>query len=164
MRLQLVSFAFLAVAGISACSSPETAEADSPETESSCEDGKLTVSDAWIRASRTGRPTTAAYLTLCNGSGEDQLLSVDFPGAGAVELHKTLIREDGAATMAPVMNGVALPAGKSVELAPGGAHIMLIGVTRDIPEGGEVVMTLNFAHSPPMDVPFEVRGMGHEGH
>lgn len=142
-----------------ACSEP---------AETACAGDGVQTSDAWLRATRAGQKTSAAYVRLCNGAEVgDRLVAASFEGAQAAELHATTLSADGVASMAPVEGGLALPPGETVVLKPGSTHIMLIGVTESLAEGGVQMLTLQFENAGAITVPFEVRASeegGHSGH
>ena len=95
---------------------------------------------------------SAAYLTLCNQSGEERaLVAVTSSAANAVELHETTRDRDGVASMAPV-DKILVSAGAAAELKPGGAHIMLMDLTGPIAPGDEVELTLQFETGSPMTI------------
>lgn len=134
-----------------------------------CGGDGITASNAWLRAATEGAPMSAAYVELCNGADTaDRLVAVRFDGANAVELHMTMMSEDGVASMTPAADGVSLLPQETTTLAPGGAHIMLIGLTEPIEEGEEAAITLEFENAEPMTILFEARSRmdasGHEGH
>ena len=131
-----------------------------------CTGDGITASDAWMRSARAGQPTSAAYLTLCNGGeADDRLIAARFEGAGATELHMTMMNDENMASMSPT-EGIALAAGASVALEPGGAHIMLIGLADAIEAGDAPTLTLEFENAPPATIVFEVREemSGEHGH
>lgn len=110
--------------------------------------------------SHGGHPTTAAtsaiYMTLVNGGDRPQkLVAVRTPVAKAVELHETRI-EGQVARMRPV-EGVEIPPHGRVQLAPGGLHVMLIGLTRDLKPGDHFPATLRFEDGSEVAVEVEVR-------
>lgn len=153
-----------ALAAIAACGKTETSEAAA-----GCGADGIVASNAWARAAGDGQAMSAAYVELCNGAaGADRLVAVRFDGATAVELHQTTMSDDGVASMTPASVGIELPAGETTALAPGGAHIMLIGVNGELAEGGEATLTLEFESAPPLTVAFDVRARtdttGHGGH
>lgn len=151
----------LSLALLSACG--DGAEETPASQTTACSGGGVWASDAWIRPSRAGQPTSAAYLTLCNGEEtDDTLTSVAFDGAGAVELHVTKMSDDNMASMTP-SQGIPLIAGENAVLAPGGAHIMLIGVNEALTPGDRRTLTLSFENAPDLVVEFEVREQDHEG-
>lgn len=99
--------------------------------------------------------TGAGYFTVSNtGDTDDMLLEVraDFP---MVMLHKSE-EKDGIASMSHV-DQIAIPAGETVELAPGGFHVMFMGLNGDPFEAGEKIKaTLVFEHAGEVDVEFSV--------
>lgn len=99
---------------------------------------------------------SAAYMTIANsGSSADKLVSAASTVAGAIELHTTVV-QDNVAKMQQV-EGIDVPAGGEVQLKPGGYHIMLINVTRDLKAGDTFTLTLTFAQAGKVDVTVQVR-------
>ncbi|WP_162178278.1 copper chaperone PCu(A)C [Parvularcula oceani] len=101
----------------------------------------LVISNGYVRPAAPGAMATAGYATLTSEAG-DALVSVRAPGFRAVELH-TVIEEDGVSRMRP-LDRLALPAGEAVSLAPGGAHLMMMGPEAPLEEGGAVEVTFTF--------------------
>lgn len=99
------------------------------------------VQGAYVRAVPPGQPNSALFLDLTNQGDTDQVL-VDAKSTASkvVELH-THREEDGMMKMRRV-DKIALPAGETVRLQPGGLHIMLIGLERQLAAGDEVEITL----------------------
>ncbi len=146
---------------LSACSGEPAEEAESQSAACASED--VSVSDAWMREARVGQPTSAAYLTLCNGSSiDDALVGVTFAGADAAELHITNMGSDGMASMAP-SHTIPVAAGATATLEPGGAHVMLIGMQEAFAPGDKPTITLKFENAPPATIELEVRDEAHEG-
>jgi copper(I)-binding protein len=104
----------------------------------------VSVSDGWVRPMRSGPgSTTAGYLVIRNrGSLDDQLLSAHTDVAQSVEVHRTVVQGD-VVRMRPVEH-LAIPAGDSVKLEPGGLHLMLRDLRRTLAEGERVTLTLRF--------------------
>ena len=101
--------------------------------------------------------TGVVYLTLINeGREADRLIRVRSDVAEAVELHQTKI-EGGVMKMQPVVGGVEVPAGERMAFKPGGYHIMLIGLKRDLKVGDRFAVTLEFEKSGVVTVESEVR-------
>lgn len=116
----------------------------------------ITVSDAWARPSPMMERAGAAYMVLQNnGAAEDKLLSVESDVARTIELHETK-ESGGMMEMSPVPN-IPVPANGRTELKPGGLHVMLIGLTRQLKAGEKVQLTLNFEKAGKMPVTAEVR-------
>lgn len=123
------------------------------------------VTEAWARPTIGKGRTTAAYMTLTNTSGmADVLKAVKSPSAKRVELHETKMTEDGVMQMRPLEDGLPLDAGGSVTLAPGGAHVMVMGLDGALAEGGELPLTLEFAKAGAVDIVVPVRKGGAGGH
>jgi copper(I)-binding protein len=95
----------------------------------------VTASDAWVRGTVPAQTVTGAFLTL-RSSDAAKVIAVRSPVAASAEIHSTSM-EGGVMHMRP-MNDLALPAGKSVELKPGGQHIMLMGLRRPLAAGDKV--------------------------
>jgi copper(I)-binding protein len=116
----------------------------------------LAVSAAWSRPAVQGG-NGAGYLTVTNtGAAADRLLSASSPAAGRVEIHQSMVM-NGVAMMHAADRGVAVPAGGKAVLAPGGYHLMLIGLKAASPAGGSVPVTLTFERAGKMNVNLAVR-------
>lgn len=126
---------------------------------------ELRLSDAWVRATVPGQTSTAAYLTIANeGGAADTLVAVTLPVPSVASLHQTT-SSDGIARMRPLADGLEMPAGETVTLAPGGAHIMIEKLAEPLAAGETLRLTLRFARSGEraLDVPIRV-GAPDAGH
>ena len=104
----------------------------------------------------TGTSTSAAYMTIANGgSTPDRLIGAASDVAAAIELHTTEVK-DNVARMQQVQ-GIDIPANGEVQLKPGGFHIMLINVRRDLKPGDTITLTLTFAQAGKVEVAVQVR-------
>lgn len=109
--------------------------------------GDLRISHAWSRPTPPGAPTAAGYLTIQDKGGvADRLTGGSSPDAAAVEVHQ-MSMTGGIMRMRPVEGGLAVPAGGTVTLAPGGYHLMLIGPKRPFKIGDRIPVTLAFARA-----------------
>ena len=89
-------------------------------------------SEMQLRATVAGMPSSAAYLKITNnGVSDDRLISAKAAIAQRVEIH-SMEMDNGVMRMRAVDGGLAIAAGESVTLAPGGLHIMLMGLTTDL--------------------------------
>jgi len=105
--------------------------------------GGVEVRRPWTRPAPAGR-NGAGYLTLVNvGSKPVKLVGVESPAARSVTLHQTS-QVNGVSSMRPVTDGLTLAPGAKVDFAPGGYHVMLIGLTQAQALGGKVPLTLVF--------------------
>lgn len=101
--------------------------------------------------------TSAAYMTLVNRADEpDMLISAATDAVEVVELHNNEIDENGVMRMRPV-ESIEIPAKGEVALAPGGYHVMLIGLKQDLVEGATVNLTLTFENAGEREVVAEIR-------
>ncbi len=123
--------------------------------------GGLTISNPWARASTGGSRPGAAYLTIANTGGADSLTGATSPAAGRVELHR-IIHDGGRARMGRI-GKIQLPKGKSVALEPGGRHIMLMGLKRQLKEGETFPLSLYFVRAGKVDVTVRIMGPGAMG-
>jgi len=99
----------------------------------------VTVKDAWVRAPAPGQKIAGAYMELVSRT-DLVLTAVASPAAASAELHSMSVQE-GVMRMRPVAR-IELPPGKAVKLAPGGLHVMLIGVKQPLKAGDKVPLTL----------------------
>ena len=129
--------------------------------------GGVEVSGAWSRASPMVADAGAVYMDLEAGETTAVVAaSVSDEVATEVELHETAAMDDGdmddgdmddmAMTMRPVER-IELPAGETVSLAPGGLHIMLLGLVEPLEVGDEFDVTLSLEDGDELVVAVEVR-------
>jgi len=102
---------------------------------------QIAVEDAWIRATPPGAKTAAGYLVI-RADAADRLVSVSSPAAERVTTHIT-VHEGDVARMREV-KGYDVPAGGTLELKPGGAHLMFVNIKASFKEGDKVPLTLRF--------------------
>lgn len=125
--------------------------------------GTLQIDHPWSRATPGGASVAAGYLVVKNtGTAPDRLISASVPFAGRVEIHEMGMK-DGVMIMRPVPGGLTIPAGGSVELKPGGYHIMFLDLKSPLKEGTSVDGTLTFEKAGTVPVQFQVEGLGASG-
>jgi periplasmic copper chaperone A len=117
----------------------------------------IRVEHAWSRAMPAGA-TGVVYLTVINKGAPDTLTGVASPVAASAGLHET-IDDHGVMKMRPVASLPVRP-GKPVTLAPGGYHIMLMGLKQALVAGTSFPLTLTFAKAGMVSVTATVQGMG----
>lgn len=105
----------------------------------------ITVTDGWVRATVQGQNATGAFMKLTAKDGS-KLVSVASAAAGVVEIHEMKMDKD-VMKMAVMPNGLDLPAGKTVELKPGGYHVMLMDLKSPLAADSSVPVTLIFQDS-----------------
>ncbi|MFJ6024792.1 copper chaperone PCu(A)C [Brevundimonas sp. NPDC092305] len=126
---------------------------------------RVDVADAICRPAAPGRDVTGCYVTL-TASRNDRLVSAASPSARALQIHE-MKSADGMMQMSELPDGLPLPAGEAVHLAPGGNHIMLLGATGSLATGGTIPVTLTFEHAPAQQVTFRIAQPAtaeHSGH
>lgn len=131
--------------------------------------GPLRIVHPWARFTPPGAPNGAAYLTIENAGAEaDRLVGVATLRAERAELHETR-REGELMTMRP-LDAVTIEPGQTVSFAPGGMHIMMLGLDAPLTEGERFPMTLRFERAGELAVEVVVERAGpapgddHSGH
>ena len=119
--------------------------------------GAITLEAPWTRAAGQGGQG-AGFVTIRNAGAADRLLSASTPAAGRTELH-TMLRDGDIMRMRQV-DAIAVPANGAVTLAPGGLHIMLIGLTRPLAVGESVPLTLVFERAGTVTLNLAVQPAG----
>ena len=105
--------------------------------------GGITVQRPWTRPAAAGM-NGVGYFTVTNtGPKPIKLVSIESPAARSITLHQSLM-QNGVSSMRAVTGGVAIAPGAKVGFAPGGYHLMLLGLTNAQTLGGKVPVTLVF--------------------
>ena len=100
---------------------------------------QVTVKDPWVRATVPEQKATGAFMQLRAPAGA-RLLEARSSVAGVVELHEMSM--EGTTMRMRAVPGIDLPAGKTVELKPGGYHVMLMDLKQPLKDGQTVAITL----------------------
>jgi hypothetical protein len=125
--------------------------------------GDLVIAQAWSRATPKGAKTGGGYLTIENkGSAPDRLIGGSADVAGKVEIHEMAMSE-GVMKMRPLEKGLVIEPGKTVKLAPGGYHVMLMELKSPLKQGDKLPVTLEFEKAGKVTVSFDVEGVGAQG-
>lgn len=156
---------------ISACAAP--AGTSNP--------GSLQITDMWARTVKTGgmtenstdtmgktpgamgsgtgaamaKQTGAVYMNIANTGAADKLIRAETDAAETVELH-TVVEANGMMQMRPV-SAIDVPANGSVQLKPGGFHVMLIGVNQELNPGDKITVKLVFEKAGEREIQAEIR-------
>ena len=101
----------------------------------------IDVKDAWVRSTVPGQMGTGAFMKITAKAGT-QLVGVSSPVAGVAEVHEMKMENDVMKMRA--LPSLDLPAGKAVELKPGGYHVMLMDLKQPLLKDTKVPMTLVF--------------------
>lgn len=125
-------------------------------------DSALSAKDAWTRTTAAGVKNGAAYLTLKNATGQDDVLvGASSPIARKVEIHESKLNELGVYTMNQIKE-LPIKDGEAVTFAPGGLHLMLVGLKEPLNVGNEMVVKLEFAKSQPINVRVAIESANHQ--
>lgn len=118
---------------------------------------ELVLKDAWARPTLSvHNKNGVAYITLQNNTEkEDALIGVTTPLAQKAEVHEMF--EDGSTLRMRHIKALAVPAGKAVELKPGGYHIMLLGINQKLKVGEAFPMRLSFKNAGYKNVTVQVK-------
>ena len=100
---------------------------------------QVSVKDAWVRGTVAQQKATGAFMQL-TASEDAKLVQADSPVAGVVEIHEMTM--DGGVMRMRAITALDLPANRSVELKPGGYHVMLMDLKKPLAEGESVALTL----------------------
>ena len=123
---------------------------------------QVVVEKPWVRATVPQQKATGAFFSL-RAAEDSRLVSVSSPAAGLVQIHEMAMQGD-VMKMRELDAGLPLPAGKTVELSPGGFHVMMMDLKAPIKAGDIVPLTLVFEGKDKkrqtVEVKAEVRALG----
>lgn len=134
--------------------------------------GSINISSPFTRATLPNAPVGGGFMSIENtGAEADMLVSVSAAPdlAGAAQIH-TMAMDGDVMKMRQLVDGLEIPSGETVVLAPGGNHIMFMGLKKPFVEGQSVKVTLTFAKAGSVEVELPVLGAAadavpsHEGH
>jgi len=158
---------------LAACGSDsdESSSTEAAEVTTAPESAEVTITEAWVREPATGQTRSAAYGEITNGgSTEITLVGASAPIEGTVEIHETIMGDDGAMSMQERTEGFAIAPGDTFVLQPGGPHVMFMEI--DPSEiTGTIPVTFIFdsgleitadAEVQTLDEPMEEMNMGDE--
>jgi copper(I)-binding protein len=153
LRRTIIVVVVLGLGVVAACTSQPAAS------------GGMSVTGAWARNSPAVATAGAVYMTIANSGSEDDALtgaSVDQSIAASVEVHETVAAGSGMGTDEPMMEmrpveSIAVPAGQTVALEPGGYHIMLLDLAAPLQIGEQIDLTLVFERAGQINVTAEIR-------
>jgi copper(I)-binding protein len=149
-RFTLVAAAFLAFIGTAV-------------TQASADDvkvGALQISAPWARATPKGAAVGGGYLKITNtGTAPDRLVGGTTSISGRLEVHE-MSMSGNTMKMRQLTNGLEIKPGATVELKPGGVHIMFVGLKQQLQQGQHFKATLQFEKAGNVDVDFSIAGIG----
>ena len=113
------------------------------------------VKDAWVRTTVPGQKATGAFMKV-TAKEPSKLVGASSPVAGVTEVHEMKMEGD-VMKMRAVAGGLDLPAGKTVELKPGGYHVMLMDLKAPLAKDSTVPLTLVFKDAKGVESKVELK-------
>lgn len=143
----LTAVAALALTGCAGAAAPAPVSLQSAQFSST---------DVWVKAAESGM--TAGFGELTNTGDTDlTVVSATDSATASMELHETVANESGQMVMREIEGGFVIPAHGSIELAPGGNHLMFMNVTTALRAGDETTITLTFADDSTAEITAPVK-------
>ena len=122
--------------------------------------GALEISSAYAKAMLPGQPVGGGYLTIRNtGKVDDRLVQASSPNARTVDIHE-MSMQGQVMKMRKLEEGLAIPAGQTVMLAPGGFHLMFMAPSAPFRLGDQIPVTLTFETAGKIDIVIPVQAAG----
>ncbi len=115
----------------------------------------VVVTNAWARATVQGQMASGAFMSLTSAGGA-RLKSVSSPVAGVAQVHEMRMEGD-VMKMQALDKGLELPAGKTVELKPGGYHVMLMDLKLPLKKDSSIPLTLVFVDAKGVESKTEIK-------
>ena len=157
MQIKKLTFAAIACAAALASFLGTPARAEEVKA------GDLVITQAWARATPKGAKIGGGYLTIENkGTAPDRLIGGSADIAGSVQVHE-MSMDGGVMKMHPLDKGLAIEPGKTVKLAPGGYHLMMMDLKSPLKKGDKLPITLEFEKAGKVQVSLDVEGVGAQG-
>lgn len=124
--------------------------------------GGITISSAYTRATVPGQAAGGGFMKITSNGAADQLISASAPVSNDVQLH-TMKMEGNVMQMREVKQ-IDVPANGTVELKPGGLHLMFMNIKAPLKAGEMVPVKLKFAKAGEVEVKMPVNAPGGHGH
>lgn len=122
--------------------------------------GSLKIHHPWTRATPKGADVAGGFMSIENtGKDDDRLIAITVTGVKHADIHE-MAMANGMMTMRPLADGLAIPAGKTIVLKPGGFHVMMMGLNAPLNEGDYVKASLTFEKAGQVDIEFVVEAQG----
>lgn len=124
--------------------------------------GQLKIENPYTRSTIPGQKVAGGFMKIENQGAADQLISASSPIAGEMQLHTMSM--DGNIMKMREVKTIDVPANGSVDLKPGGLHLMFIDITGPLKAGESVLVKLRFQKAGEVDVKMPVRDISSGGH
>src|ERR1700738_326248 len=140
--MQIERLAFISITCAIACATVLVYFLAAPALAEEVKAGDLVITQAWSRATPGGAKVAGGYLTIENKvSTPDRLIGGSADVADKIQVHE-MATNNGVMTMRPLDKGLVIEPGKTVKLAPGGVHLMLLDLKSQLKKGDKVPITL----------------------
>lgn len=122
--------------------------------------GDLVITHPWSPETPPGAKVAGGYMRIANkGNSADTLIAVETAVSGAVEVHEMKM-DNGIMRMRALEAGLEIKPDETVELKPGGFHVMFINMNRAVPLGERFAATLVFRNAGRIPVDFKIEPRG----
>jgi copper(I)-binding protein len=122
--------------------------------------GAIVISNPWARATPSGATAGAGYFTVTNsGTTPDRLVAATSEAASNADIHE-MTMANGVMQMRPLQGGLELKPGETVQLKPGGQHVMMTGLKQPLKQGDHIKGTLTFEKAGKVDIEYDVKAIG----
>jgi copper(I)-binding protein len=122
--------------------------------------GPLQIAHPWTRATPKGAPVAGGYMKITNtGTAPDRLIQGSSEVSDRFEVHE-MSMEGGVMKMRPIAGGLEIKPGQTVELKPGGLHVMFVGLKSQLQPDQQIKGTLVFEKAGKVDVEYKVEALG----
>lgn len=137
-----------------------TAFATAPASAQDVTVGAIKIVAPWSRATPKGASVGGGYFKITNtGTTADRLIGGTSDAAPRFEIHEMAV-VDGIMKMRELPKGIEIKPGETVEIKPGGYHVMFVGLNKQLTQGQQVKATLQFEKAGKVDVAFKIEGIG----
>lgn len=158
-RLQITAAALISIAAIWSAAHAQS-PADKGGAAQAFKVGTLVVEASWARATPGGAKVAGGYMKITNmGKEADRLIGGSLPVAVEVEVHE-MAMSNNVMRMRRLTDGLEIKPGESVELKPGGNHLMFMGLRGGLTAGQSVKGTLVFQKAGTVEVEYRVAPIG----
>jgi periplasmic copper chaperone A len=118
--------------------------------------GSLEIKHPWAKATISGQPVGGGFMKIVNsGTEPDRLIKISSNVSDMIQVHEMKV-ENGVMKMGEVPGGLEIAPGATVELTPGGLHVMFLGIKAPFKEGETVKVVLTFEKAGTIEVEFKV--------
>jgi copper(I)-binding protein len=121
--------------------------------------GPIEIKNPWSRATPKGAAVAAGYMKITNTGTEPDRLTGGSSDIATFQIHEMTMAKE-VAKMRPLAGGLEIKPGQTVDLAPSSFHVMFVGLKHPLAAGDRIKATLMFEKAGPVDVEYEVLGMG----